>query len=116
MYTATYIVYGLILLLGNKIICYTCRLELIMATKCALKLSIKGRGFCHYQINDRLYHIVELFLLLCGKIIANDDQEIELLMSKECNILVYVRELIQAIISSKKFGAYGKTTEEIKVF
>ena len=87
-----------------------------MATKSTKILSIKGREFCHYQMNDRLYHIVELFLLLCGKLIVNDDQEVKLLMSKECNLLVYVKEIIQAIIPSKKFGAFEKSTEEIKVF
>ena len=88
-----------------------------MAAKSALKLVIKGRGFCHYHLNDRLCYMVELFLVLCGKLTAIDDEEIKILMSKDCNLLVFVREFIQAIIPSKdKFWAYGKNNEEIKVF
>ena len=60
--------------------------------------------------------MVELFLLLHGKLVNIDDHEIQNLIHDDWNLQVFVKELIQAIISSKKFGAYGKTTEEIKVF
>ena len=87
-----------------------------MAAKAALKLVVKGRGLCHYHLNNRLCYIIELFLLLCGKLIVIDDQEIKDLMSKENNLLVFVRELIQAIIPSpNKFWVHGKSDEEIQV-
>ena len=87
-----------------------------MAAKGTLKLVIKGRGLCHYHLNNRLCILIELFLLLCGKLFMIDDQEIKRVMSEECNLLVFVRELIQAIIPSRnKFWLHGKNNEEIKV-
>ena len=86
-----------------------------MAVKTALKLVVKGRGVYYYYLNDCLCKIVELFLLLRGKLVAIDDQEIQSLMLNNWDLLIFVRELIQALISSKKFGAYDKCKEEIKV-
>ena len=86
-----------------------------MAVKSALKLVKKGRQHCFGYLNVRLCHMVELFLLLRGKLSAIDDQEIKLLMDNDWELYMFVKELIQAIISSKKFGACGKCNEEIKV-
>ena len=91
-------------------------MHLIMAVKNALKLVVKGRGACFYHyLNDSLCCMIELFLLLREKFSAVDDQEIESLMLDDWSLLTFVRELIQALISSKKFGDYGKCNEEIKV-
>ena len=89
---------------------------LIMAVKGALKLVIKGRGLCYYYLNVRLCRMVELFLMLRGKLSAIDDQEIQSLMLNDWDLYTFVKELIQAIISSIKFGAYGRCNEEIKVY
>ena len=84
-----------------------------MAVKNALRLVVKGRGACF--LNDNLCFMVELFLLLREKLSTVDDQEVESLMFNDWSLLTFVRELIQALISSKKFGDYGKCNEEIKV-
>ena len=87
-----------------------------MAVKNALRLVVKGRGACfYYHLNDNLCSMVELFLLLREKLSTVDDQEVESLMFNDWSLLTFVRELIQALISSKKFGDYGKCNEEIKV-
>ena len=87
-----------------------------MAVKNALNLVVAERQTCFYQLNDCLCHMVQLFLLLREKLlIAVDDHEIKLLMLNDWDLLVFVRELIQAIISSKNFGAYERCNEEIKV-
>ena len=91
------------------------RTHLIMAVKSALKLVKKGRQHCYGFLNVRLNRMVELFLLLRGKLPATDDQEIKLLMDNDWELYMFVKELIQAIIPSIKFGAYGKCNEEIKV-
>ena len=96
--------------------CNICRMHLIMAVKNAYKLVVKGREACfYYYLNDNLCCMIELFLLLREKLSAVDDQEIKSLMSDDWSLLKFVRELIQALISSKKFGDYGKCNEEIKV-
>ena len=59
--------------------------------------------------------MVELFLLLHGKLVNIDDHEIQNLIHDDWNLQVFVKELIQAIISSKKFGASGRCNEEVKV-
>ena len=86
-----------------------------MAVKSALKLVVRGRGLGYYHLNIRLSRMVELFLLLRGKLSATDDHEIEILMLTDWDLCTFVKELIQAIISSKRFGAYGRCNEEIKV-
>ena len=87
-----------------------------MAVKNALKLVVAERQACFCQLNDHLCHMVQLFLLLREKLFAIDDHEIQLLMLNDWDLMVFVRELIQAIISSKNFGAFGtRCNEEIKV-
>ena len=86
-----------------------------MAVKNALKLVVAERQACNYNLNDRLCHMVQLFLLLREKLFAVNDQEILLLLLNDWDLVVFVRELIQAIISSKTFGADGRCDEEIKV-
>ena len=86
-----------------------------MAVKNTLKLVVAERQACYYNLNDRLCHMVQLFLLLREKLFAGDDQEILLLLLNDWDLVVFVRELIQAIISSKIFGANGRCDEEIKV-
>ena len=87
-----------------------------MAVKNTSKLVIKGREICYYELDDRLCCMVELFLLLRGKLAVVEDYEIQNLMHNDWNLLVFVKELIQAIIPSKKFGASEKYNEEIKVY
>lgn len=91
-------------------------MHLIMVVKNALKLVIKGREMCNYELNDRVCCMVELFLLLRGKLATIEDHEIQNLVHNDWNLLVFVKELIQAIIPSKKFGASGKCNEEVKVY
>lgn len=93
-------------------------MQLIMAVKSVLYFIIKRRGFGSYYLNDRLCCTVELFLLLRGKLFAVDDEEIQHLMLNDWNLLLFVKELIWALISSKKFGGdYAlKCNEEITVY
>ena len=86
-----------------------------MAVKNALKLVVAERQACYYSLSDRLCHMVQLFLLLREKLFAVNDQEILLLLLNDWDLVVFVRELIQAIISSKTFGADRRCDEEIKV-
>ena len=86
-----------------------------MAVKNISKLVVKGREICNYEMVDCLCCMVELFLLLRGKLVTIDDQEIQNLMHNDWNLPVFLTELIQALIPSKKFGASGKYKEEIKV-
>ena len=86
-----------------------------MAVKNALKLVVAERQTCYYHLNDHLCHMVQLFLLLREKLFTVNDQEILLLMHNDWNLMVFVKELIQAMIPSKSFGANGKYNEEIKV-
>ena len=86
-----------------------------MAVKNILKLVLKAKEICYHELNDCLCYMVQLFLLLRGKLVTIGDQEIQNLMCNEWNLLVFVNELIQAIIPSKKFGKSGMYNEEIKV-
>ena len=86
-----------------------------MAVKNALKLIVAERQACYYHLNDRLCHMVQLFLLLREKFFGVNDQEILLLLVNDWDLMVFVKELIQAIISSKTFGADRRYNEEIKV-
>ena len=95
--------------------CDIYRMQLIMAVESALKLVVKGREVYYYYLNDCLCRMVELFLLLRGKLVAVDDKEIQSSMLYDWDLSMFVKKLIQALISSKKFGAYDKYNEEIKV-
>ena len=81
----------------------------------ALKLVVAERQACYNQLNDRLCHLIKLFLLLREKFLAVDDQEILSLMHGDWDLTSFVKELIQALISSKNFGGDRKCNEEIKV-
>ena len=87
-----------------------------MTVNNALKLVVAERQACYYQLNDRLCHMIKLFLLLREKLVAVDDQEILSLMRNDWDLMAFIKGLIQAIISSKNFGGYGKCNEEIKVY
>ena len=81
-----------------------------MAVKSALCLVIKGRGLYHDDLKNHLYCLVELFLLLRGKLHIHsiDDEEIQSLMLNEWNLSAFIQELIQALMPSKEFGGYRK--------
>ena len=60
--------------------------------------------------------MIELFLLLRGKLFITDDEEIESLMQDDWDLFTFIRELIQALMSSKAFGGYYKNYhKEIEV-
>ena len=87
-----------------------------MAVKSALYLVIKGREVYH-DLKNHLYFMVELFLLLRGKLhTVIDDEEIQSLMLKEWELSAFIQELIQALMPLKEFGGYRKNYQkEIEV-
>lgn len=88
-----------------------------MAVKSALKLVIKGRGIHpNYNLKKHIYSMIELFLLLRGKLFGVDDKEIRSLMINEWDLHVFIQELIQALMPTTTFGGYQKSYhEEIEV-
>ena len=90
-------------------------MDLIMAVKSALRLVVRGREICQYQ-KHHLYCIIELFLLLRGKLFAIDDQEIQSLMLNEWELYSFIQGIIQALMPLKTFGGYQKNYyKEIEV-
>ena len=97
--------------------CNTHRKHLVMAIKSAKKLVVKGRGTYGYDnLKNHLCCMIELFLLLRGKLYIVNDEEIESLMLNDWNLYTFIQEFIQALMPSKAFGGYQKQYhKEIKV-
>ena len=84
------------------------RTELMIAVKSALQLVKRGREK-YSDLNDHLFSMIELFLILREKcFVANDDREITSLIHKEWHLHVFIQELIQALLPPKTFGGYKK--------
>ena len=95
--------------------CVLFRTELLIAVKSALQLVVKGREK-YSELNDHLYSMVELFLILREKCFVADDEKITALMHKEWHLYAFIQELIQALLPQKSFGGSGKQfTKEIMV-
>jgi len=88
-----------------------------MAVRSALKLVVKGRDvYNHDNLKNHLCCMIELFLLLLGKLFAIDDQEIQSFIFNEWNLYTFIRELIQSLMSSTTFGGFGNNYhKEIEV-
>lgn len=91
-------------------------MKLIMAVKSAFKLVIEGRGsYCNDNLKH-LYYMIELFLLLRGKLFGIDDSEIQTLMLNDWHLHPFIKGFIQALMSSKKFGGFSENYhKEIEV-
>ena len=83
-----------------------------MAVNSALRLVIKGREMYHNDLKDHFYCMVELFLLLRGKLYAIDDQKIQSLMLNEWDLSAFIQELIQALMPLKEFGGYQRNYQK----
>ena len=87
-----------------------------MAVKSALYLVIRGREVYHDYVKNHLYCMVELFLLIRGKLFDVDDQEIRSLLFNDWNLSAFIEQFIQAIMPLKEFGGYRKDYQkEIQV-
>ena len=84
---------------------YYYRYELLNAASCAIALVKEGRQRYTY-LNRNVWIIVELALLLIGKLFTVDDKEIISLMETEWNLSTFVREIIIAFTHGLKFGGY----------
>lgn len=87
-------------------------MDMITAVKGALCLVIKVRGMYRENLKNHLFCMVELFLLLRGKLYTVDDQEIQSSMHKEWDLNEFIQELIQALMPSKEFGGYRKNYQK----
>ena len=68
-----------------------------------MQLVIKGREKFS-DLNDHLYSMIELFLILREKCFADRDEEMTSLMHKEWYLYAFIQELIQALLPEKSFG------------
>jgi len=78
---------------------------MIMAVRNALKLVVRGREVYHHDIlKNHLCCMIELFLLLRGKLFYIDDQEIQSFIINEWDLCVFIQELILSLMPLKTFG------------
>ena len=91
------------------------RTELMIATKSALQLVIKGR-VKFSNLSDHLCTMIELFLILREKCFVPDDNEFTALIHKQWHLYSFIQELIQALLPKKTFGGVKKQfSKEIAV-
>ena len=86
-------------------VCYDYRYKLLKATSSAIALVKEGRQRYTY-LNRNIWIMVELALLLIGKVFTVDDKEVTLLTETDWNLNKFAREIIIAFTHGIKFGGY----------
>jgi len=94
---------------------YHYRSKLLKATTCAIAL-VKESRQKYAQLNGNICSMIELVLMLIGKVFAMNDEEILSLMNTEWKLNDFVHELIIALTNGVAFGGSGNDhAKEIKV-
>ena len=87
----------------------------MIAAKGALQLVKKGREKFS-DLNDHLFNMIELFLILREKCFISDDDKFTALIHEQWHLYRFVQELIQALLPQKTFGGSTKQfSKEITV-